>query len=235
MALVVVMRVAAIVDVVRIRRTVDELPPWWKVALVLAAMWLVGNVEFAWARATRAEAFKIPAGSMVPSLQIGDHIYVDKREWKPTRGDVIVFTSPKEPDKDFIKRVLAIGGDTIRFDEDLPVLNGHPIARTELGDCRYWDRDEEGWHERGCVGFEETLDGHVYTTVKDLAGPPRSNRELRVPEGSVFVAGDNRDNSYDSRFLGPIPLELVKGRALFVWWSAGPEGVRWDRFNREIR
>jgi signal peptidase I len=237
MALAIVMRVAAIVDVVRIRRTVEDLPAWWKVILVWLAMCVVASAEAEWARSSRAEAFKIPSGSMIPTLLIGDHMYVDKRPWQPARGDVIVFKFPPDPDKDHVKRVLAIAGDNIRFVDDEPILNGQPIASKPLGVCSYQDYDaaSDRWEERQCVALEETLDGHVYTVVHDASRILRSTPEVRVPPGKVFVVGDNRDNSHDSRFWGFVPLDYVKGRTLFLWWSSGPDGVRWNRINREVR
>jgi signal peptidase I len=93
----------------------------------------------------------------------------------------------------------------------------------------------ERWEKRHCTAYEETLDGHVYTAIDEPDSHRHSFDEVKVPPGHVFVVGDNRDNSHDSRFFGYLPLELVNGRALFVWWSLGPDGVRWDRINREIR
>jgi signal peptidase I len=232
-----VMRIASIVDVIRVRRETQSVPSWGKVAVVWLAMLLVAGAESAWARATRAEAFKIPSGGMIPTLQVDDHMFVAKTPWQPARGDVIVFRYPRDPEKDFVKRVLAIPGDTIRFDDDMPVVNGQPVSRKPLGGSTYWDYDEVSgsWQQRRCLAFEEALDGHVYTVVQDVGGTPRSARELQVPPGSVYVVGDNRDNSSDSRIWGFVPLDHVKGRALFLWWSTGPDGVRWDRVNQPIR
>src|SRR5262249_15873100 len=98
-------------------------------------------------RAFVIEAFKVSAGSMIPTLQVGDHIFVDKMATHPKRGDVIVFRYPKEPDKDFIKRVIAVGGDTIGWQGESLILNGTLVARKPIeGECRYFDYRVENQH-----------------------------------------------------------------------------------------
>ena len=202
-------------------------------------------------RAFVVEAFKIPSGSMIPTLQVGDHIFVNKFIYgvrvpftnikfgmeyrKPKRGEVIVFIYPKEPDKDFIKRIVAVEGDTVEMHGDNQVLvNGQPIPRVHLdGDCRYEDFEEDSgrWIERACEAWRETVNGQTYTTVYDknrAAGVGFGPR--KVPKDSVFVMGDNRDNSHDSRYWGFVPFDLIKGKAMIIWWSHGePEGVRLNR------
>jgi signal peptidase I len=201
-------------------------------------------------RAFVVEAFKIPSGSMIPTLQVGDHIFVNKFIYgvrvpftnikfgmeyrKPHRGEVIVFIYPKEPDKDFIKRIIAVEGDTVELKDDQLFINGKPVSRQPLeGDCRYEDYQEETgrWEERRCDAWRETLDGNTYTTVYDKNKAQRSKMPLRtVPPDSVFVMGDNRDNSHDSRYWGFVPYDLIKGKAMIIWWSLGePEGVRVQR------
>jgi signal peptidase I len=193
-----------------------------------------------------AEAYQIPSGSMIPTLQVGDRIFVNKFVyglrvplvgWKaftrsPARGDVVVFVQPKT-EMDLIKRVVAVGGDTVELRDGVVLVNGEPVARQHrAGDCRYLDYDEAGdrWYERACDAFDETMGGATFTTLRDPSLPPSSTVPVRVPAGSVFVLGDNRDNSNDSRYWGFVPIERIKGRAMFVWWSSGsPEGVRWSR------
>jgi signal peptidase I len=230
-------RIAAMTDVIRLSRREGELPPGWKVALSVLALIVVANLELVWVRATRAEAFKIPAGSMIPSLQVGDHIYVDKRGWTPARGEVVVFPYPREPDKDFVKRVIAIGGDTVRIEDGVPVVNGKALERRATGDCEYSDYDASAdrWETRHCRSFDETVDGHTYPVIEDASGPTHSFREVVVPPDAVYVLGDNRDNSHDSRFWGFVPAETVKGRVVFTWWSSGPDGVRWDRVGKLVQ
>lgn len=168
------------------------------------------------------QAFKIPSGSMIQTLLIGDHILVNKfaygvrnpftREvWiagrTPERGDVIVFIYPVEPEKDFIKRVVGIEGDTIQIVDKKVYVNGQIFPDSP---------------------------GVQHTDSKVIPGSfqPRDNMgPIRVPEGAVFVLGDNRDQSYDSRFWGFVPLKDIKGKAFIIYWSW--DGDRfWPRFDR---
>ncbi len=208
-------------------------------------------------RAFVVEAFKIPSGSMIPTLQVGDHIFVNKFiygiriPWtnfkigehyrEPKRGEVIVFIYPKEPDKDFIKRIVAVAGDTVEVRDNHVIVNGKPVERTHVeGDCRYMDFEEaaQQWDERGCDEVIEKLDdGSRYTTIYDRgSGPQRSpSGPWTVPPDSVFVMGDNRDNSHDSRFWGFVPYDLIKGKAMIIWFSSGePEALRIKRIGQLI-
>jgi len=200
-------------------------------------------------RAFVVEAFKIPSGSMIPTLQVGDHIFVNKFIYgvrvpftnikfgmeyrKPRRGEVIVFIYPKEPDKDFIKRIVAVEGDTVEVRDNQIFINGVGVPRSHVdGDCRYEDfvEDTARWEERRCEAWIEDVNGNTYTTVYDKNGGVHSTRPVTVPKDSVFVMGDNRDNSHDSRFWGFVPFDLIKGKAMVIWWSHGePEGVRVNR------
>jgi signal peptidase I len=208
-------------------------------------------------RAFVVEAFKIPSGSMIPTLRVGDHIFVDKFSHGlripfthikffdtlrlPKRGEVIVFIYPREPDKDFIKRIVGVGGDTVEVRDDILYVNGKPIPRrlAERG-FRYLDFDEQTgqWQERVCDLWEETVDGHPYQTIfdHDAEGHRSDFPPTKVPPGEVFVMGDNRDNSHDSRYWGTVPLDHIKGQALVIWWSRGDkDGVRWYRLGRGIQ
>ena len=200
-------------------------------------------------RAFVVEAFQIPSGSMIPTLQVGDHIFVNKFiyglripftnikfGWSvrtPQRGEVIVFAHPREADKDLIKRVVAVEGDNVEVRDNIVYVNGVPVERRHVeGDCHYVDHDEttDRWDERPCEAYQETLGDRSFVTLNDPQSLGRSFRPQRVPRHSVFVLGDNRDNSSDSRFWGFVPYELVKGKAMFVWWSRGePEGLRLGR------
>jgi signal peptidase I len=216
-------------------------------------------------RAFVVEAFKIPSGSMIPTMQVGDHIFVNKFlygvripftkikffEWrKPHRGEVIVFIYPRDPDKDFIKRVIGVEGDQIEVRNNSLTVNGKPVPRHPLpGPCEFWDFDDtktKAWELKRCAKFEETLDGEKYETIdalddynKDFPSSTDPNPYI-VPKGQVFVMGDNRNNSHDSRFWGTVPLENIKGKAMVIWWSAaGPGeerfwGVRWDRIGHVV-
>jgi signal peptidase I len=203
-------------------------------------------------RAFVVEAFKIPSGSMIPTLQVGDHIFVNKFiygvrvPWtnikfgteyrKPRRGEVIVFIYPKEPDKDFIKRIVAVEGDEVEVRDNVLYINGKPVPQVaDKGDCRYDDYEEatDHWEERRCDAYDETLGKNRFTVIFDKDGSGHSSRPFKVPPQSVFVMGDNRDNSHDSRFWGAVPYDLIKGKAMLIWWSAGEPsklgGIRFDR------
>jgi signal peptidase I len=214
-------------------------------------------------RAFVVEAFKIPSGSMIPTLQVGDHIFVNKFiygvriPWTnikigehyrtPRRGEVIVFIFPKEPDKDFIKRIVAVPGDLLEVRDNQLYVNGKAVERIHTdGDCHYMDFEEpsQRWEERNCDAWTEKLgDGTSYTTIFDKNGGRHSwpSDELqrqwqRVPPDKVLVMGDNRDNSHDSRYWGFVPFDLIKGKAMIIWFSRGePEGVRVGRMGHFVR
>lgn len=198
------------------------------------------------------QAFKIPSGSMLETLQIGDHILVSKFIYgvripftgktvipvsKPAIDDIIVFSYPVDPSKDFIKRVVALEGDVIEIRDRLIYRNG----RWE-GEKQY-TRFDDGKPFPGAVppgNFEkwwlEQLDKKTVVDVdprmiKDNFGP------VKVPANSVFVMGDNRDNSHDSRFWGFVNLDEVRGKAFITYWSWDSEdfGVRWNRLGKIVR
>jgi signal peptidase I len=217
----------------------DREPRWSRVALLWGALVLVSAAQSAAIRGGLVEGFKIPAGSMLPTLEVGDHVMVDRRPRPIQRGDVIVFQYPPDPTKDFIKRVVAIGGDTIEIKDDALVLNGAAVPTAVAGPARFPDFDEitGQWSDRAYAAHDERLGERTYRVLSDDgARPPQlsSMAPKQVPPGHVFVLGDNRDNSHDSRYWGTVPLELVKGRALFLYWSSGPAGVRWQRIGKII-
>lgn len=184
------------------------------------------------------QAFKIPSGSMENTLLIGDHIFVNKflygyhipytngrvlRFASPQRGDIIVFVFPEDPSKDFIKRVIAVPGDTVEIRDKVVLINGEPLHE---GYTRFADGD--------------AVDGFVRS--RDNLPP------VRVPEGKYFVMGDNRDRSYDSRFWGFVDEDAIIGKALFIYFSLNwdadmrwyelwryPDLVRWNRIGDVLR
>lgn len=171
------------------------------------------------------QAFKIPSGSMLPTLQIGDHILVNKFlyglrlpypfesnliEWKqPKRGDVIVFVYPKDPSKDFIKRVIGEPGDTVEIRHKQVFINGKKMDDPHAS---FADEDRE------------------------IPGPRDNFGPITVPPHHLFVMGDNRDRSHDGRFWGFVDIDEVKGKAFLIYWSWDGQDrwVRWERIGSFI-
>lgn len=160
------------------------------------------------------QAFKIPSGSMIPTLQIGDHILVNKfiyRFEKPERGDIIVFKYPKDPSRDFIKRLIGQPGDALEIRDKRVYVNGNPLIEPYT--------------------IHENNDVSLYIPPnRDNFGP------ITIPEGYFFVMGDNRDCSLDSRFWGLLKEDLIKGKAFIIYWSWDSERkwVRWNRFAKML-
>jgi signal peptidase I len=194
------------------------------------------------------EAVYIPSGSMIPTLQIGDYVIVEKwaygarlpftssaqATWRgPERGDIVVFLAPpgNPRDDDLIKRVVGIEGDTVEIRDGHLVVNGEPLPRERVpGACTYVNKPEGGdWRSQPCVDFVEKLGEHVYHTHCTPYLPCGDVAQQRVPAGHVWLAGDHRDQSADSRVFGPVPIGRIKGRAWMALVSWGPRGPRWDR------
>jgi signal peptidase I len=202
------------------------------------------------------EPVYIPSGSMIPTLQIGDYVVVEKwayaarlpytdsaqLSWaKPQRGDIVVLLAPpgNARSDDLIKRVVAVAGDTVEIRNGGLVLNGRPVPRRSLGTaCSSQERDEgQPWREEPCDAYEERLDGHLYQSYCDRGSEVcGANMEPRlIPPGHVWLAGDHRDHSADSRVFGPVPVGRIKGRAWVVLVSWGPTGLRWNRFLEGVK
>jgi signal peptidase I len=173
------------------------------------------------------QAFKIPSGSMKQTLLIGDHILVNKFIYgikipftqatlipihHPKRGDIVVFKFPEDPSKDFIKRVVGVADDVVEIKDKQVFING-----------------KKENHPYGVHTDPRTI--AVGIQPRDNFGP------ITVPSNSLFVMGDNRDHSYDSRFWGFVDLEAVKGKAFIIYWSWNKEefGVRWRRLAQLLR
>jgi signal peptidase I len=174
-------------------------------------------------RTWAVQAFKIPTGSMENNLLIGDHLLVNKFVFGPTRphvekkflpvreprrGDIVVFKYPDEPERDFIKRVIGLPGDTLELRNKKVYVNGQPL------DEPYVHFLEPASTSQEVTSFD----------VRERYGP------VRVPGDQYFVMGDNRDNSQDSRYWGFLPRSYIKGRALMIYWSydAGPDQYSQD-------
>ena len=182
------------------------------------------------ARLWLVEAFQIPSGAMVPTLLVGDHIFVKKGRANIARGDVIVFEFPVDRSTDYVKRVVAVDGDTIEVTGGAVSINGVALVQGEIaGECPALE--EPG----SCKLVRETNAGRSYTIMVDESRRATDHPPTVVPSGHVFVMGDNRDNSYDSRRWGTVPVDHIKGVATVIWWSKVPNGaIRWSRIGRGI-
>jgi signal peptidase I len=197
-------------------------------------------------RAFVVEAFQIPSGSMIPTLQVGDHIFVSKFAYgvgipftnkkilnlsEPKRGDVIVFKYPLGPEIDYIKRVVALPGEKMEIRRNEIFINGKPMPRELVqAPCRYSEtpRIDGVISDRPCELWIERLDSKPHQAQYEPEGRSQDFDPKLIPPGHVFVMGDNRDNSNDSRVWGTVPYELIKGKALIVWWSRGPTRGEWS-------
>lgn len=179
------------------------------------------------------EAFQIPSGAMMPALLVGDRIMAKKGRGGIARGDVIVFKYPADQRTDYVKRVVAVGGDTIGVRGGVPSINGIPLDHEEIGQACSDDTGSADPHP--CTLVRETNAGHSYTIMFTPGAHAPDFSSIVVPEGEVFVMGDNRDNSFDSRRWGTVNVDLIKGTATLTWWSSNPAGgTRWSRVGRRV-
>jgi signal peptidase I len=218
--------------------------PWW--LEYTASFFPVILVVFL-VRSFVVEPFKIPSGSMVPTLLVGDFILVNKFDYglrlpiintkvtqgRPLeRGDVVVFRYPKDESVDYIKRVIGLPGDVVAYQDKKLTINGKAVPETPLPD--YFDEERIGYAKQ----FEEDLGGRKNAILNNPAVPPfvvgaddypfRDNCQYnsegvicKVPPGNYFMMGDNRDNSADSRYWGFVPDQNIVGRAFFIWMNFG--------------
>ncbi|MBU9677727.1 signal peptidase I [Burkholderia multivorans] len=216
--------------------------PWW---LEYTASFFPVILAVFVVRSFIVEPFKIPSGSMVPTLLVGDLILVNKFEYglrmpitntKITqgsplaRGDVVVFRYPKDESVDYIKRVIGLPGDTVAYQDKQLTINGQPVPETPLPD--YFDDERQNYAKQ----FEETIGNKKNAILNNPAVPPfvmgaydypyRDNCTYnsrgvicKVPPGHYFMMGDNRDNSADSRYWGFVPDKNIVGRAFFIWMN----------------
>ena len=189
-------------------------------------------------RAYVAEAFKIPSGSMIPTLLLNDDVLVAKGRFHaraPRRGEVAVFVSPDHPDQDYVKRVIGLPGDTVTVKRGHPWINGREVPHCKVAPAQPPGAEGPGETE------VEILDGRAYLVYFE------SDRDVGLDEGpwrvapsEVFVLGDNRNNSLDSRRFfegrgGGVPFRNLKGPPLFIWLAFGGAGeVTWDRLGMPV-
>ncbi len=216
------------------------------------------------------EPYRIPSGSMLPTLEIGDQVFVNKFVYgvripfinvvpfqivrAPARGDVIVFNNPVDTDVDFIKRVVGIPGDRVEIINELVHINGQRVDRRLVsGEFIVHNQESGHWEDEEVRLYEENLSGVSHAVLQGPGRAPESREAFIVPANHVFVLGDNRDKSADSRYgLGApghgveyVPYGHIKGKAMVVWLSLGyggllsgffdGTGLRLDRFFEPVR
>jgi len=189
--------------------------------------------------------FKIPSSSMVPTLEVGDYLFVTRYDYgfripftdiqiapeRAKRGDVVVFDYPEDRSKDYIKRIVGLPGDEIVYKNNELFVNGRKMALREKGPRAYFLGD-------GSVDMSTVFEEHLFDVSHDVLRKEFSIRDgkWKVPAGHYMMLGDNRNNSRDSRFWGFVPQAYLVGKAAIVWWSwDGAKGeVRWSRLGTLI-
>jgi signal peptidase I len=187
------------------------------------------------------QAFKIPSGSMIPTLLVGDHILVNKFIYgvpipftgykipiaNPHRGDIVVFKFPEDPSKDYIKRVIGLPGDTVEVRGTDLIVNGVLFAKKADGTYRF--EDPKGYDHTAEL-YRESIEGRDHVVLYEKTPMGRAEMVRRVPEGDYFCMGDNRDHSNDSRYWGFVPESFVRGKAMVIYFSWPPG--QWLRIGR---
>jgi signal peptidase I len=199
-------------------------------------------------RSFLVEPFRIPSGSMMPTLLIGDFILVNKFSYgvrlpvvntkiidigEPARGDIVVFRFPKQPTVDYIKRVIGLPGDRIAYFDRKLYVNGQPVAQQPI---ETYTGVGQGANMTGALHIEEDLTGVKHSI---LINPKVFSIEdvFVVPAGHYFVMGDNRDNSNDSRYWGTVPEANLVGKAFFIWmnWDLDNKGIAFNRLGTVLQ
>ena len=196
-------------------------------------------------RSFLAEPFRIPSGSMMPNLLVGDLILVNKFVYgirlpvlenklielgTPERGDVVVFRYPEDPATPFIKRIIGLPGDKIVYEDKVLSVNGEPAPQAVVGS---YTGVGSGRNMTGASLRKEALDGREHDILVQ-PGYASGRFETEVPEGNYFVLGDNRDNSRDSRFWGTVPDELLIGKAFLIWMNWDNGQINWSRIGNSL-
>lgn len=198
-------------------------------------------------RVALVEPFRIPSGSMKPTLLEGEFILVNKYTYGlrlplvgtkvisnhlPERGDIMVFRSPKDTSINFIKRVIALPGDTVEYRDKVLYINGQEQTQEPLG--KDFDIDPNGYAWRVERGTESLGDMEHDFFIRPKTGFDMP--EVTIPQGHYFVMGDNRDVSEDSRVWGFVDEKLIIGKAFYIWmsWDGAQKKFRWDRIGTSV-
>lgn len=228
------------------RRRPGDKEPWW--VEYSKSFFPVILIVFV-LRSFLVEPFKIPSGSMIPTLMVGDFILVNKYTYgirlpivnekiidinDPERGDVVVFRFPQDPTVDYIKRIVALPGDTVTYNNKHLIINGEVVATTKEGQFSYV---ESGLNYVTADLFKEKLGDHVHSIILQSDTPTYDRFQVAdfphrdqctfqenlftctVPQGYYFAMGDNRDRSNDSRYWGFVPDKNIVGKAFLIWWN----------------
>ncbi len=224
---------------------ITKLPIWVDYSRSLFPIFLIVLLI----RSFAFEPFRIPSGSLEPTLLIGDFILVNKFDYglrlpvlhtkilpvgEPKRGDIVVFRWPADPDVNYIKRVIGLPGDHIQYINKQLFINGQPVEQKYLGQGRDVSASGQSWP----VELKrEYLPGAEHDIFIQSSVPAYDFDDITVPEGYYFMMGDNRDDSSDSRFWGFVPKKCILGKASFVWlsWDDLTKRVRWDRVFHRVQ
>ena len=213
-------------------------PSFWKTLLFYVSLALLFRIAI-------FEAFEIEGPSMEPTLLNGDRVVVSKFSYglflpfmkqalvtwgQPEASEVVIVKSPAD-NIDIVKRIIGLPGDVIEIRDDIVYRNGRALGSGKprrCGDLKAEHRD------LGCTWVAERLDQARYFTSQSLSSPVANYPSVRVPKDHVYILGDHRDRSNDSRFFGPVPINRIKGRGLVIYWSKD-HNVRWNRMFRRVQ
>lgn len=196
-------------------------------------------------RSFLVEPFRIPSGSLEPTLLVGDFVAVNKFAYglklpvlekqiipisNPKTGEIAVFRWPPEPSYDYIKRVIGVPGDKISYHNKVLTINGQVAKQTFVG----YTMDESSG--KAVAQYKENLNG-IEHDIFINAKTPAFDFDVEVPEGNYFMMGDNRDDSADSRFWGYVPASYLRGKAFLVWmsWNGKADTIRWSKLGTLIK
>ncbi len=234
LALTIICWIYAVADAWRgARQRSDYLPAAWQQSGVYLLVFVACNVlalplMIGYVRANLLESFRIPSSSMSPSILQGDYLFADKRyncpncKYAVARGDLAVFTYPNDRTLRYIKRIIGLPGDRVQLQGRAFTVNGQPLSVSELAQAQ------------GLLVIERLGERQWSVLWNPLEKLP-ADREWVVPQGQVFVLGDSRSQSTDSRGFGTVPLQDVIGRARQVWYSSDAAGIRWGRLGAVLR